>query len=592
MILPVFVPQRFTEFPSPRLYASELYSEAAHNHRFRSFPTTNLSMGVEEIYLSPAEAAQMRVASGVSKSVTRAGQDNDGGHGHDEPFFLTEFMALFSDCLGVGGGALTHGSTIDNVVDDDRDYEDSSRYRGLPFDDDDFVDLAFREDLEHPKNLNMSDSWSCDSSINTTSGIFTVDSTRKVHFVVDPRLKGSSSSSRPSGLGMGNTLHLICEDDDDYASVATLASSGSTYASPGGRLPTSRLPDYLSGGGKPTSWNAIMAPSKAGAAPTGATGTESYDHLLPPPYRRATLSGDLDSYPNLSNKKKQSSTNKNIDNAADFLRDDRSYKTEGGKVNVWNSKYHNSPRILGTSIHDETTKPHVLTTSIMEALQQHLPYSKQGEGFWLKYSMVRDGASLYTVLETTKRSSYTVLAVETLDGEVFGAFTAQPWHITWTYYGTPESFLWRLKKRRKGNPKRDVLSQQDKNGDDEDTGIEIFRFAGNNQNIQLCNIDRLAVGGGSPDDDSIVSDDLSHVRMTEWGFGLAFNKHLQQGTSSPCTTFNSPSLSKKHSDGSRFEVSNLEFWTLTPCISVEEAKRMERSKSMMVGNSSATLASW
>jgi hypothetical protein len=57
-------------------------------------------------------------------------------------------------------------------------------------------------------------------------------------------------------------------------------------------------------------------------------------------------------------------------------------------------------------------------------------------------------------------------------------------------------------------------------------------------------------------------------------------------------TFNSPSLSKKHSDGSRFEVSNMEFWTLTPCISVEEAKRMEKSKSMMVGSSSASLASW
>ena len=169
----------------------------------------------------------------------------------------------------------------------------------------------------------------------------------------------------------------------------------------------------------------------------------------------------------------------------------------------------------------------------------------------------------------SQRSSYTILAVETLDGEVFGAFTAKPWHITWKYYGTPESFLWRLRKRRKSNARERPLSDGD---------FEVFRFAGNNKNIQLCHIDRIAVGGGSPDDVSTVSEELSNVKMTEWGFGLSFGKDLQQGTSSPCMTFNSPSLSKYHADGSRFEVSNMEFWTLTPCISVDEARRMEKTK--------------
>jgi hypothetical protein len=212
----------------------------------------------------------------------------------------------------------------------------------------------------------------------------------------------------------------------------------------------------------------------------------------------------------------------------------------------------------------------------MEALQNHLPYSKQGEKFWLKYSMVRDGANLRTVLDKTKRSEYTLLAVETLDGEVFGAFTAKPWHITWKYYGTPDSFLWRLRKRRKNHSRDKPLN----NGD-----LEVFPFAGNNANFQLCNEDGIAVGGGAPDDESMVSDDLSHVKLTEWGFGLAFGKYLQQGTSSPCMTFNSPSLSKYHEDGSRFEVSNMEFWTLTPCINLEDAKLLERSKPFAECNS-------
>eukprot|EP00539_Tryblionella_compressa_P016170 CAMPEP_0178849634 /NCGR_PEP_ID=MMETSP0746-20121128/20045_1 /TAXON_ID=913974 /ORGANISM="Nitzschia punctata, Strain CCMP561" /LENGTH=125 /DNA_ID=CAMNT_0020514849 /DNA_START=108 /DNA_END=485 /DNA_ORIENTATION=+ len=113
--------------------------------------------------------------------------------------------------------------------------------------------------------------------------------------------------------------------------------------------------------------------------------------------------------------------------------------------------------------------------------------------------------------------------------------------------------------------------------------VEVLRHARKLfvKNIQLCNIDRIALGGGTPDDETMVSDDLSHVKLTEWGFGLAFGKDLQQGTSSPCMTFNSPSLSRYHADGSRFEVANMEFWTLTPCISLDEAKSLEKSMHMI-----------
>jgi hypothetical protein len=95
--------------------------------------------------------------------------------------------------------------------------------------------------------------------------------------------------------------------------------------------------------------------------------------------------------------------------------DSRSLKTEGAKPgNLWAlSILENTPncasfdsRVLGTSAADEATKPIVLTSNIMEAMQRHLPYSKQGEMFWLKYSMVRDGANLNTVLEKTKVSAF------------------------------------------------------------------------------------------------------------------------------------------------------------------------------------------
>jgi hypothetical protein len=263
-------------------------------------------------------------------------------------------------------------------------------------------------------------------------------------------------------------------------------------------------------------------------------------------------------------------------------RDDEDFPdhlSEGGKVNVWRSNMHLLDhhrfdfRVLGTSMNDETTKPHVLTVSMMDALQDYLPYTKQGEMFWLKYSMVRDGASAQSMLSKSKGSEYTVLAIETLDGEVFGAFTASPWRLTWKFYGTRDSFLWRLRRRRTG--KAETRAQEALL----ETDIEVFPFAGNNRNVQLCNTSCIAVGGGSPGNSTDpVNDKLAHIKLTEWGFGLAFGSDLQQGTSSPCITFESPSLSQAHPDGSVFEVANMEIWTFTPCINIRDAERMEESK--------------
>jgi len=78
--------------------------------------------------------------------------------------------------------------------------------------------------------------------------------------------------------------------------------------------------------------------------------------------------------------------------------------------------------ILGTHKHDTACLPHVLTPPLMEALHKHLPMSCADTNFLLKYSLLRDGAST-TALETRIcMSKYTFLAIETLDGDVFGCF--------------------------------------------------------------------------------------------------------------------------------------------------------------------------
>ncbi len=63
----------------------------------------------------------------------------------------------------------------------------------------------------------------------------------------------------------------------------------------------------------------------------------------------------------------------------------------------------------------------------------------------MKFSMVRDVASMSTFLRHARGSKHTFLAIETTDGEVFGSFTSAPWRKNWNYFGGQDSFLWRMR---------------------------------------------------------------------------------------------------------------------------------------------------
>jgi TLD len=258
--------------------------------------------------------------------------------------------------------------------------------------------------------------------------------------------------------------------------------------------------------------------------------------------------------------------------------------SEGSKYDPWErvdedfSGIHFDFSIIGTSAHDESALPHVLSPPLMHRLQDALPYCKRGESFWLKYSLVRDGASLSIFLDKMRDSKHTVMAIETVDGEVFGAFTGEPWHIDRRFYGSTESFVWRMRHHR-GEISESMAEQAQRESD-----IDIFRYTFANQMIQLCQDrpHRLAIGGGSYDfARELGSGEV--IQPHQWGFAIIFDgESLLEGVSSPSISFESPSLSERHRDGSKFEVLNLEMWALTPCLSVEEAQIMEFRKSLLV----------
>lgn len=221
--------------------------------------------------------------------------------------------------------------------------------------------------------------------------------------------------------------------------------------------------------------------------------------------------------------------------------------------------------VLGTAgVDDPECQPHVLSPPIMDALRAHLPFVVQQDNFWLKYSSLRDGFSMRAFLHKSRGSAKTIVAVETLEGDVFGAFASSPWREQGQqYYGSGEAFLWRLKKSR--NTSTDSVEDQAKL----ESEVEFFEWSGKNRNVQrLVNADSdLIIGGGGPDDkqNGDEKDDDSH------GSGLVLSPCLTRGHSHSCLTFNSPSLLKDE----LFEIANVEVWTLTPVDTMEQAEKVE-----------------
>mmetsp|Transcript_5651 Transcript_5651/g.6259 ORF Transcript_5651/g.6259 Transcript_5651/m.6259 type:complete len:173 (+) Transcript_5651:2-520(+) len=160
-----------------------------------------------------------------------------------------------------------------------------------------------------------------------------------------------------------------------------------------------------------------------------------------------------------------------------------------------------------------------------------------------------------------------------MDGDVFGSFTSSPWRPQGReYYGSGESFLWRLKKSRY-TPCDKVEEQIDL-----ESQVEIFKWTGENRNIQsLANPDGdLILGGGGKEDDPFaiqVNDDEDN---NDRGCALTLSGDLMRGSSDRSMTFKNPKLPTNDEDV--FEIANVEVWTMTPVDDEEQAELLEHGR--------------
>lgn len=232
-------------------------------------------------------------------------------------------------------------------------------------------------------------------------------------------------------------------------------------------------------------------------------------------------------------------------------------------------------QIFGTSADDVDAHPHVLSPPLMESLQNFFPYALTHDNFWMKFSLLRDGASLYSLLQHIRGAAYTIIAVETTNGKVFGSFTTQPWRKGWKYFGNGECFLFRMRRSRL-TPCASIIDQAVLESE-----LDVYPATGVNDYYQLCTSDKIAIGGGEMIDSGHFNEEDERSYSSLGGdFGFSINYDLLSGSSSPCATFNNPCLcNRKAGDvGDVFQIANLEVWTLTPSSTLEDAEKLELGK--------------
>lgn len=219
----------------------------------------------------------------------------------------------------------------------------------------------------------------------------------------------------------------------------------------------------------------------------------------------------------------------------------------------------------------------------MEGLQEFMPESLHEYNFWLKYSLVRDGSvshpghpPLLDLLRQCRASEYTVLAMETTAGHVFGAFCSQPWRLQGdNYWGTKDSFVWKMRRSR--NEPCDSIVEQVLM----ESKIDVFPFTGQNSKVQRCSNEAgMILGEGELPEMSSQGDHFGHA--------IHLAPSMWEVWTSTCETFGSPCLVPSDRRGERVEIANVELWALTPHRSIESAVTAEMRYLFLAENRSMT----
>jgi len=232
---------------------------------------------------------------------------------------------------------------------------------------------------------------------------------------------------------------------------------------------------------------------------------------------------------------------------------------------------HQQPTLPLLQLSHQQLQP-LLSTRLQSALLPHLPALLSHVPQWqLVYSTSLHGHSLSTLyqrssLHPAAACDGALLLCRDSDGWVFGCWTSERWERRELYYGGSDCFVFtwhptfkvyeaREETRRKRNrdrrqsreaqrPQHDrdgaavEQRQQQEEAEEEEEEERALRTSGAGY-YQLAKSEHIALGGGER-------------------FALWLDSAFRDGTSGPCSTFDSPTLSKRP----QFKCFELEVWSM------------------------------
>jgi len=84
---------------------------------------------------------------------------------------------------------------------------------------------------------------------------------------------------------------------------------------------------------------------------------------------------------------------------------------------------------------------HCLESGDLDRLREHLPIRFRHFNWHLLYSKIHHGVSINTFYLRTANMGPTVMVCRDSNDQVFGAYVSASWHISTSYYGTGETFV-------------------------------------------------------------------------------------------------------------------------------------------------------
>lgn len=208
------------------------------------------------------------------------------------------------------------------------------------------------------------------------------------------------------------------------------------------------------------------------------------------------------------------------------------------------------------------SNPRILTQEMFQQLvDEGVPECLHMNHWERVYSIGRDGDDFRTMLDHCHAYQYTILAVKTTTGHIFGGFASDPWQEQdgyskrHAYYGTGLSFLF---------ANHPMLEKGIDPVRDESKELMLFKWTGSNDFSQICDPDKrtIAMGGSG-------------------AFGLIIEDSFYKGSTNRCGTFENPPLTPDI-DGI-FSIQSMEIYGLVPhsvfepssptCISKFDPKR-------------------